>query len=827
VTTNGKMQNSSSCVKCAKSITPGFYIATVNGCLWIEINDTEIVNFIGPSLIKFLTDLIPDDIMPALPNGGLFTVRSLMDNTSGIQKFSLEDPYNLKFNSHTLLINAYGDPVVDLDIDPQIVTDLFQLVDSQLDSINFVGPAGSAGASGERGEIGIAGPIGQTGPQGIIGVYGPIGITGITGPMGPIGPQGPQGSYGTIAGSFPNYVDLENNAPIGDPSTFYIVEDNGSLYGWNPISGTWTDFGPIAGPQGITGPTGPEGPTGITGGQGMQGIVGPQGAHGSAGSVGTIGPTGQQGEQGLPGITGPNGPLGVVGAVGPEGAVGPTGIIGMTGPSGIEGVVGPSGPTGAQGPIGITGPTGQQGEPGQTGPTGPEGSSGITGVTGSYGPIGSTGIQGPHGTIQGSYDTLADLMQSVPTGEVNSFYYITSTGQIWYWNSNTNSWSSMGTIQGPAGLEGVTGPVGPAGIAGISGNDGPVGIPGNIGLTGNTGPTGLSGEIGPTGAVGDIGIIGPTGSIGPVGPIGIVGPTGATGITGVYGTVGPVGLQGPDGPIGSTGVNGSNGATGLVGPIGLTGATGITGALGSVGNQGPVGIIGPIGVTGQTGLSGLSGQTGAQGPIGATGGLGSVGLTGVTGAVGSVGATGPLMPAGYLLPFATPNNNGSCNTTSAGYAQNLYPICWTQQANSINLASIVTPPLNGLTCTIPNANDAYIMQFTTATNMTIQNIYATFDSVSSITIATGTNVYPFVIIGTAPTSSNVFTMITSTLTPVLTPYTGSVASGTNNLAMKLNINYSIPPLTQVMIFYGAYTTGTTNTTSYNFYVNGSIYIQMI
>jgi len=93
-----------------------------------------------------------------------------------------------------------------------------------------------------------------------------------------------------------------------------------------------------AGPAGPQGPTGPEGPTG------------PTGATGSVGPAGPVGPTGTTGAPGATGPAGPAGPAGPIGATGATGSVGPAGPVGPTGTAGAPGATGPAGPAGPAGP---------------------------------------------------------------------------------------------------------------------------------------------------------------------------------------------------------------------------------------------------------------------------------------------------------------------------------------------------------------------------------------------------------------------------------------------------------------------------------------------
>ena len=157
------------------------------------------------------------------------------------------------------------------------------------------GPQGPEGPQGPQGPSG-ASVTGPQGPQGGIGPQGPQGPAGSNGSTGPQGPQGPSGATGagvSIKGTAATVGALPGGAATGDA---YIVIADGHLYVWNGSS--WTDAGPIVGPQGPQGPTGntgPQGPTGSTGSQGPQGPTGNTGPQGPAGAAGSQGPQGPQG----------------------------------------------------------------------------------------------------------------------------------------------------------------------------------------------------------------------------------------------------------------------------------------------------------------------------------------------------------------------------------------------------------------------------------------------------------------------------------------------------------------------------------------------------
>jgi hypothetical protein len=130
----------------------------------------------------------------------------------------------------------------------------------------------------------------------------------------------------------------------------------------------------------------------------VRGEVGPRGP------VGLRGAAGRAGEDGAPGPPGPMGAVGATGAAGLAGERGPTGATGKLGASG------PTGVTGATGPSGATGITGQEG------PKGDRGDPGVRGSVGPAGPTGQTGPRGPTGQGVDSFDDLAGLRCTTPTG---------------------------------------------------------------------------------------------------------------------------------------------------------------------------------------------------------------------------------------------------------------------------------------------------------------------------------------------------------------------------------------------------------------------------
>lgn len=134
--------------------------------------------------------------------------------------------------------------------------------------------------------------------------------------------------------------------------------------------------------------------------------------------------------------------------------------------------------------------------------------------------IGPTGPAGKGLNILGSYDTLEDLKNYHPIGNMGDCYMV--DGNLYVWDEDKKDWSNVGNIQGPTGKSEkiivrttTTGeedeeaqvidtqvedehyldfiiPRGKRGIQGEQGLIGPTGPQGEIG------PQGLSGEEGPT-----------------------------------------------------------------------------------------------------------------------------------------------------------------------------------------------------------------------------------------------------------------------------------------------------------------------------------------
>lgn len=121
--------------------------------------------------------------------------------------------------------------------------------------------------------------------------------------------------------------------------------------------------------------------------------------------------------------------------------------------------------------VAARGLTGEQGQRGIQGPIGLTGDPGPTGNTGEKGDQGPPGPQGNGLVILDMYATLAALQAAKPTGSVGDVYAVgtASNNVIYIWSASTNSWVSIGAVQGTPGATGDQGPPGPQGTPGQAG----------------------------------------------------------------------------------------------------------------------------------------------------------------------------------------------------------------------------------------------------------------------------------------------------------------------------------------------------------------------
>jgi hypothetical protein len=298
----------------------------------------------------------------------------------------------------------------------------------------------------------------------------------------------------------------------------------------------------------------------------VHGVVGPQGEQGIQGVQGVQGEQGVQGKVFVPSIS----DTGVISWSLLDQAATPASrsIRGPQGIQGIQGVQGPAGATGPAGTQGAAGPKGDRGDQGDTGEQGPAGASGVQGPAGAQGPQGPQGEKGDDGadgrsfTVLALYPTLLALQTAHPEGEAGDAYAVgtIASNTIYLWNADTQEWTDVGALQGPAGPQGIQGTQGPQGDAATVA----------VGTVA-TGAAGSSAQVTNSGSVsaavlnftipkGDKGDKGDTGDTGDTGAQGGTGPQGQQGIQGVQGEQGIQGPEGPQGPQGNpTTVNGKSG----------------------------------------------------------------------------------------------------------------------------------------------------------------------------------------------------------------------------------------------------------------------------
>ena len=334
------------------------------------------------------------------------------------------------------------------------------------------------------------------------------------------------------------------------------------------------------------------------------------------------------------------------------------GLTGPMGPQGIQGVPGPIGPTGPQGAQGIQGIQGIPGPTGSQGPTGPTGIQGITGSTGATGPQGERGTDGTSVRILGSFNTLDELKNAHPIGNMGDSYLVDT--DLYVWSPENNDWKNVGVIKGPKGDKGETGTMGPKGDKGEDGTS--VRILGSLDSLETLKSTYPTANPGDSYIVDrnlytwspenndwkDVGIIkGPKGDKGEKGDTGQPGPQGERGEQGYPGAKGDKGddgnpgTPGPEGPRGEKGENGTSvrilGSFDTLESLKNTYSTGNPGDSYIVDRnlytwfhenndwkdvgiiKGPKGDKGDKGENGQPGLEGPKGEKGEPGPMGPAG----------------------------------------------------------------------------------------------------------------------------------------------------------------------------------------------------------------
>lgn len=389
----------------------------------------------------------------------------------------------------------------------------------------------------------------------------------------------------------------------------------------------------LVGPQGEAGPQGPQGQPGKDGINGKDGQDGKDGTPGPQGDKGDKGDQGIQGEQGLKGDKGDQGIQGPEGPIGPEGPQGIQGIQGEPGKDGEKGEDGDSAYDIAKknGFIGtqeewLKTLIGPQGEQGPAGPQGSQGETGAQGPPGEQGPKGEDGKDGTGVNILGSFNTVDELLTAHPTGNIGDSYIV--SGNLYVWNEENQTWTSVGNIQGPKGDPGEQGPAGPAGATGPQGNDGQPGKDGvgiskteinaenhlvitltdgtvkDLGkIVGENGTNGSNGEDGKDGIDGKDGVSITEANLSAEGDFSLVFSDGKTVSLG--------NIKGQDGQNGTNGIDGQDGISITKAEINSENKLIIT--L-SNGGSFDLGVV--VGSNGKDGVNGTNGEDGKDGADG-------------------------------------------------------------------------------------------------------------------------------------------------------------------------------------------------------------------
>jgi hypothetical protein len=210
-----------------------------------------------------------------------------------------------------------------------------------------------------------------------------------------------------------------------------------------------------------------------------------------------------------------------------------------------------------------------------------------------------------------------------------------------------------------------------SGAAGATGAQGLQGVPGVNGLDGAPGAQGVQGAPGAQGVAGSPGLV-YQGAYSPATDYGVGDVVVFDGASFVSLVVGNVGQTPGESPA-FWGVLTSVGPQGVAGPAGAPGAVGPAGPQGLVGAAGPAGVAGPMGVQGPAGLQGLTGANGAVGPAGpqglpgVAGTAGAQGIPGATGAAGAAGATGATGAQGPQGPAGATGATGAAGAVGMNF----------------------------------------------------------------------------------------------------------------------------------------------------------------
>ena len=373
----------------------------------------------------------------------------------------------------------------------------------------------------------------------------------------------------------------------------------------------------------------------------------------------------------------------------------------------------------------------------------------------------------------------------------------------------------------PPCLPGECGSRGAKGDAGCCGSAGFIGLPGHSCSTpvpcappnlhgmpcgfekGEKGDRGCPGPAGPEGQQGHMGPPGPQGVRGDIGPQGDPGCPGPMGPKGNPGPMGPPGPKGSPGPKGDPGPRGCEGPRGPEGPPGPMGRPGIPGPMGPEGNEGPIGPQGPMGPMGCPGPEGIQGEMGYPGPQGPTG---------PTGPTGPSGASAP----GTVIPFSVGNTTIPLHTYATGTASDILLASFGSHSSSsypLMNGQFILPPGDG-------NQHAFVLPYAAK----VQRISAVFSNAQSITIPEGASIYPFVMLATAPPTSNLFTMITAMEAAAATPWQGGevIPEGAMLSGVAANIDIFIPEDYRVAICCGFKTEQMAAEQTYKAYFSGGI-----
>lgn len=530
------------------------------------------------------------------------------------------------------------------------------------------GPAGADGAIGPKGDKGDPGDTGPAGPKGDPGDTGPQGIQG---PAGPQGPQGEAGSGVVIVGTLPAVGPPTAPDPgVGD----MWIDVNGDGWVWDGAS--WTNVGPIRGPEGPEGPAGPAGPSGVAGALDDLSDVD---VHLSAtGMVLTkqIDGTwkGQNVRQSLnqltdvtaPADTPPNSLLGTVGE-------GNTAGVAEWEPLSLDyvqqQVLGPI-PTQVHDldeRVSLLEGTGPQAPVDET--------LYVDLYGGSFTRVMANSVTNAERRVNFAMATTPG-----PNGEVITIDQISGSANVWADFAGTLARTELtdgSVVHGDTLKQWIR----RGAIVTVRRDDSDPAHP-VMEVVSVELPTGTGSSL----HLGDLGDVSAPAST----PAGKVLGTDAEGHWApVDPGAGPAGPAGPQGEVGPAGPKGDTGEQGPIGPAGPAGAdstvpgpTGPKGDKGDPGEQGPIGPAGPAGadstVAGPAGPKGDPGDTGPQGPAGADGAIGPQGPQGVPGTDGKTWHTAPEDPS---VTYPTLGVDGDMYFQTNGYVWMKQGGVWVSTAN--------------------------------------------------------------------------------------------------------------------------------------------------